>query len=372
MKKKYLVLLSLIAVFMSVTIGKYVTYAEENQKSEDDKILSAGGFTYNVIYPENQIGGESGYFDLKMTPGQSQTVEIKLLNLGEEEIKIHVGLTGAKTNPNGVIDYGGNEAFTYDNSLKYKFEDIVKAPKEVVLAGKKEEILKIDINMPKTSYDGSILGGISLQKDTNEKDEAAKKASGTTVVNQFAYVTGIVLRETEAEIKSELGFNKVAANNPDRRNSIVIDLGNRKPKIMNDVTVEAQIMGEKSDEVLYEAKQTGISMAPNTVFNFFVDMEGQPMEVGKYRAHILASSGADKWEWTEAFEITKEEADKFNKEAVGLIQERGFDWKLVAMIAGGIIVLVIVVFLGIKFVLGRNNKAKNAAKKAKRKKVKAK
>lgn len=368
MKKKDGVKFTFLALIISIVFGGVYTYAEESQTSNGANESDASGFTYQVIHPDNQ-NKESGFFDLKMTPGQKQTVEIKLKNHSKEDLTVNVKINGAKTNPNGVIEYGPNK-LSDDKSMKFKFTDLVKGPESVTLKPETEESLKLEIAMPETEFDGIILGGIQLQR----KEEAKKndENKGTMVINKYAYVIGMRLKETDKELPLDIHFVKAYGATPDFRNTIVIDLGNKQATIMEELNVEAQILGEKSDEVLYESKKIKMRMAPNSLLNFPVSMDGQAMKAGNYRAHVLATSGDKRWEWNGTFSITKEEAEKFNNEAVGLDQERGIDWKLIGLIIGGIVTLVIVVFLFIRLFLKKNNQKKKLKNKAKNKQQKRK
>ncbi|MGX7130453.1 DUF916 and DUF3324 domain-containing protein [Enterococcus wangshanyuanii] len=331
------------------------------QGEKDDSPAGAIGFTYKIVYPENQLS-KNGYFDLKMKPGQEQTVEVLLSNPGSEPITVSVSANSARTNPNGVIEYGST-SLQADKSMKFNFTDIVDVPKTLEIPVGKVVPLSIKLTMPETSFDGIVLGGIHMQRVT--KDENPSEQRGTMVVNEYAYVLGLQLRESETEIPYELGFVKAYADQPDYKNTIVIDLGNKSSDIVKDVSVEAQIMGENDDNVLYEATRSNMRFAPNTVMNFPVSMEGQPMKPGKYRAHILAKSGSQKWEWTEGFTISKKDAEDFNKKAVGLIQEPGINWLLVGSIVGAGLILVVVLLL---IVYLRNNKMKKEQEEFERKK----
>lgn len=363
MKTKTILIVTVFVILQSLFLGGISTYADEGQKNTSAKeSAGATGFTYQVIFPENQ-NSDSGFFDLRMTPGQKQTVEITLKNPSDKEIQVNAKLTGARTNSNGVIEYGPNK-FAADKSMKYEFTDLVKTQETVNIKPKSEENLKLDITMPETSFDGIILGGIQLQKES--KDEQSVDNGGTMVINKYAYVIGMRLKETDAELANNLSFVKAYASSPDFKNSVTIDLGNTEAMVLKELTVEAQIMGEKSDTVLFESKKTKMRMAPNSVLNFLVGMDGEPMKAGSYRAHIVASAGDKKWEWTEKFKITQEEADKFNKEAVGLVQNQGIDWKLIVYIVGGVVVLVGIIFVVIRILMNKNKKNQKKRKKSKK------
>ncbi|MGM0125940.1 hypothetical protein IGI37_003341 [Enterococcus sp. AZ194] len=349
MKKKVFTMLIMIA---SLFLLPTSALAEGDEETTDTG-SNPTGFEYRVIHPDNQIG-ESGYLDLMMTPGQKQTVEIKIKNTNDNPLTLTVELNGTKTNSIGVIEWGPS-AGEKDPSLKYAFEDIVKAPAEITVEARTEKSIPIEITMPKDSYDGVIAGGIRMMvKDEGTTDPNA------TIVNRYASLVGVLLKETETIVKPELKLNKVYGGLSNYRGSVFINYSNINAVFIGGMSIEAEIFRKGSDEVLYDKKQSGMAMAPNSQMTFPISMEGDEMKAGDYRAHILIQAGKEKWEWTEEFTITKEEADKFNQADVGVIQERGIDWPLIATIVGGVAVIGIGLFVGLR-VMNKKKQAKALA-----------
>jgi len=302
-------------------------------------------FAYETVLPENQKG-EGRYFDLRMTPGQEQTVQVMLTNRADQEQTIQVSLNGVKTNSNGVLEYGPS-ALKNDPSLKHDFKDIVKGPSEVTLAPNETKPLELTITMPETSYDGKIVGGIYLKsKPTKEEEKANKKAKG--VINEYAFLVAMVLQETDEKVTNDLKLNKVYAGLSNYRNSVFANFSNIKPEFLNNT------------------KKADMKMAPNSMIEFPLEMNGDKMVAGDYKAHILVTSGDQKWEWTENFKITNEEADKYNAQDVSLIQEPGINWKLVALIGAGIFLAFLAIFFIVR-VVNKNKKKKKGNKKRKKK-----
>lgn len=354
MKKKLTYIVT--TIFISIII-----FAVWPTHSLAQEAGGATGFVYEIKFPENKQK-DAGYFDLKMTPGKKQKVQVLLKNPSDKEITVETSLNGAKTNMNGVLEYGPIN-LKKDASLKYDFVDVVKAPEKVVIPANTEKTLDIQINMPESSYDGLIVGGIQLKK---ADDDEQKTQAGANVINKYAYVIAMVLQETEAKVVPELKLNKINAGQSNARNVVYIDVSNIEANFLDNLSMEAQIMSDKSDEVLYETKKSSMRMAPNSNMNFPVSMQGEKMVPGKYRAHVLATSGSKKWEWTENFEITAEEADKFNREDVGLVQEKGTNWLLIIGVAAGLFVVILVIF----FIIRAIRKKREASKKAERRRNK--
>lgn len=335
MKTKLLIVL--LTIF-SLGLIPQTVFADENNTSGTEE--NPAGFIYEVVKPENQ-NSEASYFDLRMKPGQKQTVTIRLKNIGSEDEELSVKLNGAKTSSNGVINYGPNE-IENDASLKFDFADIVKGPETVKLPAGKEAELKLDITMPEEAFDGMISGGIQLQSLT---DEGQKQGM---ITNKFAYIIGMVLTENDKAVSSDLKFNKAYAGLSNYRNAIFIDFSNVRPKYMEEMTTDVAILPKDSEEVLYEQKQTGMRMAPNTKIDFPVSLNGEEMEAGDYRAKVTVTSGDEKWEWLEDFTITQKQADEYNEKDVGLVQDRSLDWKIVAMIVAAVMVVALIIFLIIR------------------------
>lgn len=358
MKNKRIAGLITFLYIVSFGFWGQTAFAEDSSNAEQQQ-ASPTGFTYKVIQPENQQNKQIGYFDLRMQPSQEQMVEIQLTNDESNDIEIDVSLNSAKTNGNGVIEYGPS-ALEEDASLKYSFTDLVKGPEKVTIPSKTTVPLQLTIKMPEVSYDGVVAGGIQLKRAVDKKER--EKQSG--VINEYAFLVGMLLTETDTVVQPELKLNKVYGGLNNYRNSVFVNFSNVEAAYLEDLTVDVQIMEEKADKVLYDTKKANMRVAPNSNVDFPVSMNGEKMVPGKYRAKIVATAGDRKWEWLETFTITDEEADKYNKQDVNLVQERGIDWKLIAMIAGGVFVIILIVFLIVRTI----SKKKEAQKKQKRRK----
>ncbi|OJG25623.1 hypothetical protein RU98_GL000864 [Enterococcus caccae] len=315
------------------------------------------GYTYKIIKPKNQIGN-AGYFDLRMTPEQKQTVEIEFYNMTDKELSVDLSVNSAKTNSNGVIEYGPTK-LKNDPSLVYDMKNIIEVPKKVTLQPKETKNIPVNITMPKEQFDGYISGGIYLQKtETNEEKKADEAEKG--VVNKYAFIVGMLLSETDVKVQPELVFNKINAGVTNYRNAFLTNFSNTKATYVEGMTVDVQIFKKGSDEVLYESKKENYRMAPNSAITFPVNLNGESFVAGNYVGHILVTAGDKKWEWQEEFEVTQKEAEKYNAQDVSLVQDRGISWKIIVMIVVGVLGTLLVIYLIIHRI--SNNKVKKAKK----------
>ncbi|MGL4696153.1 DUF916 and DUF3324 domain-containing protein [Enterococcus larvae] len=358
----FTVFISLFLLCFFVGVTNITAWGSGEDTAADP--TTAAGFTYTLEFPENQMDKNLGYYQLLMNPGQEQTISVVLSNPGAENITIDLALNGAKTNKNGVIEYANNE-IENDDSLAFAFEDLVTGPESVDLAAGETKQVDLAIKMPETGFEGVIAGGLQLMKAGQTED--ANPEGGSTVINQYAYVISILLQESEAVLTPDLQFNSAYAGQLNYRNSVYVNFSNVIAAYLNDLTVEAQVMKKGSNTVLYETKKTSMRMAPTSFIEFPIAMNGERMESGDYTVHVLATAGEQRWEWTEDFEITEEEAQKYNERDVGLTQETGIDWKLVGLIVGGFVLVVAIIFLLIVVFRKKKNRRAAAEKAGKKK-----
>lgn len=344
-KRKNILFFCLLSMVFIIFFKTDYGYAEE------ENTAGVTGFTYNIIYPENQIDKELGYYKLKMVPDQKQELTLVLSNPSTESVTIEVKLNGAKTNQNGVIEYG-ESTIKNDPSLKYNFTDIVKGPESVVLEPGETKNLELTVKMPENSYDGVIAGGIQLMRA--DQNDAVTNDQGSKVINQYAYIIGMVLQETDVEVLPDLALNSVKVGQSNYRNSVFINFSNTMPSYLNDMVIEVKITKKGGETVLYERKQMGMRMAPNSFIDFPVSMNGEKMVAGSYNADIEVTSNEKKWSWKQEFEISDEDANEFNHKDIELIQNKGIDWKLIVLLVIGL--LIVLFFL---YFFRKKNEKKN-------------
>ena len=92
-------------------------------------------------------------------------------------------------------------------------------------------------------------------------------------------------------------------------------------------------------------------MAPNTNFNYRIDLKEQPFVPGNYTVKIKANDGYQDYSW-EKHLVIQEKKLKYNATAVNLPPEKhtNFPWKLVSNIT-----LVFYSFWEARFIISRKN-----------------
>lgn len=330
------------------------------------KIVSAEEMSFSVEakIPDNQRDKDKTYFDLTVRPGQVQELEVALRNNTDKAVTVLVNANTAITNKNGVIDYS-ETAPELDSSLKYPFSKLAKTENEVKLAANESKIIRVKVTIPKESFDGIILGGIHFkQKDSEDKK---KSESGVQIENKFAYVIGVKLSENDTEIKPELKLFDVKAGQRNYRNVVLANLQNPTARILGKMSIDAKIYTSGSNEVLYQQKQSDLSMAPNSNFDYAVPLNDKAFIAGKYRLTMHVESSGETWDFEKEFEIKADEAEKFNKEAVELEESNN---NLIYFIIGGVILLLIIIALIVWIIIQKKKHQAELERQKKKKKLK--
>lgn len=355
----FYITISFISIIFILLNYPIISHAEDSQGS-------SAGFTYNTIYPDSQISN-NGYLDLLLKPKEKTKFTLTLSNPSKEEVNVDINISGAKTNKNGVIEYSPNN-IPNDKSLKYPFEKIVTGPTEIKLKPNEVKNIDFEITMPDEEFDGQIVGGISMIR--SQKDDSNEKSEGTQIKNRYRYVVPVVLQNKQIEVKPKLELNKVYPEQMNSKNTIFVDFSNINATFFNDMSVEVNITEKGKEAILYQTKKTNMRMAPNTLIQFPVSMQGEKMIPGNYTAKIQVKGSKGIIEnWTQDFKITKEQADKYNERDIGLYEEKSTNWKLISIIVIGTIILIgIIYFILSKIKENKTNKKSNKKKNKKRNK----
>ncbi|MGX7151063.1 DUF916 and DUF3324 domain-containing protein [Enterococcus ureasiticus] len=341
-KKLSTFLFAIIFLLFSFTIGSV------GHASEID-------FSVKAILPENQRSKEISYFDLRVVPGETQTLNVELTNDTDKDITVYASANAAITNDNGVVDYSYNDT-KKDASATFTFSEIASIPKEIILPKKSNKIVGCVIKLPKDSFDGYVLGGLYFE----QKEAKESKSEGALAVgNRFSYVVGVLLSETDKEVKPELALNEVKATQLNGNNAVIMNIQDKKAAMIKKLQVDAKLYFEDETKPRYENHQESLTMAPNTNFNYKIDLNNQPFVAGNYTVKIKANDGHKDWTWERKFEIKEKEAKKYNATATNLPpdQKNQFPWTVVV----GIGAVILVVILGITYYF--NQKMKKEQKK---------
>ncbi|MEG0544191.1 MAG: DUF916 and DUF3324 domain-containing protein [Carnobacterium sp.] len=322
-------------------------------------ILSGSAYAEGINYsvkaniPENQIDKSKSYFDLSIVPGQKQTLSLTVKNTSKIPITVNIIPTNATTNQNGVIDYSIIKK-KEDSSLLHPFTTLIDEGKQVKLEAEESKEIIFNITMPEETFDGIILGGFSITEDTSTKKDGESN-EGVQIKNEYSFVIGVSLKETEQKVIPELKLNEVRPTLINYRTAVILNLQNVMPVITNGLKVEAEISKKGSSEILYKETKEDLSMAPNSNFDFPISLSNEALKAGEYEASVKASAGEENWTFKKTFRISADESKKLNDEAVEI--KKGKNNHLI-MILVGFSLIVLFLFLVIIILYKKERKRK--------------
>lgn len=331
MKKKYII--------FGMTLFFLLTFSKTGFAEKMD-------FGVQTIPSENQIDKTKSYFDLRVKPGEKQTISLSLSNSSDKEITVAIETNTAVTNRNGIIDYKQSDVKA-DNTLTYEFSDLISGEKKIVLPAKKTKQVDFQLNIPKKEFDGTILGGIYMKKIETEQEK--EKQKNVQIKNEYSVAVGVELSENDNKVKSELTLNDVHPDLENYRTAVTANIQNTQPKLEGKMKVVAQITKKDQKKVIHSTKKENMKMAPNSNFDFPISWDNEPLEPGVYTVNLAIQTNNGKWQLTKDFEIKASESKALNSEAVELKKDNQF----VYIVVGSLLVVIILVLL---FLLSKKRK----------------
>ncbi|WP_416232392.1 DUF916 and DUF3324 domain-containing protein [Enterococcus innesii] len=311
------------------------------------------GFYVTPEFPESQVEGSNSYFDLNLGAGETETLALKLQNASEEPIQVQVTPHTAYTNVHGGVEYG-KDAQIPDSSLTYSLDELIDPSGILELAGNETKTITVPLHMPEESFEGFLAGGLRIAEVKEAQEEAPSEGEGMAIKNEFAYVVGVVVSNSRASVQPDLELLDVFADQLNYRNVISAKLQNVTPTFVNRLAVEATVQRAGEDEILYEASEEMMQMAPNSHFDFPISLEGDRFQSGEYVAKLRATSGEEEWTWERTFTIETDQARSLNRQDVTI--DSSVNWWMIGAISLVILLIGIVVYLIIQ--KKRNHRSK--------------
>ncbi|WP_242366053.1 DUF916 and DUF3324 domain-containing protein [Enterococcus faecalis] len=293
-------LLFFLSITLLILVGANDSFAQEKNNQ----------FSITPLNPENDQP-QSSYYDLKMAPQEKKELKLRISNKNEAPLKVKIELNNGTTNDNGITSYLNKDS--RDSTLKIAFEDIANIENSIVVVpsnGTKDVL--VTLTLPDQKFLGVILGGIRF----TQLDSENSKRSSASVIAKSAYTVGVVVRENEKEIEPNIKLNDVIATQRNYRNYITANLQNTEPRILKTLKVKAEVYKADKNKLMYKSEQDGMRMAPNSNFNFGVNLNDQKLMFGKYLLKLVVEADGKKFLFEKSFTISKKEAFRLNKNAV--------------------------------------------------------
>lgn len=299
------------------------------------------GYSVSAKIPKNQINKQNSFFDLKMKPGQTQTIQVKVYNVTNSDIKVRTAIRTAWTNSAGTVEYV-TPGKSYDSSLKHKMSDITKiqGKKTLTIPAGSSRIVTAKITMPNDSSEGVILGGWYFKRVDSKVTGTVKGEN--TIKDEYTYVIG--MKYTEGKVPNpNMKLGKVAAGMSDYNRGVIADLRNPTAVIIPKLKVTSTITDRDGGKVVNKNTKENVMMAPNTGYNYPMLYGKTALKAGNYHLHLVAKNSDHEWVFDRDFTITQAQANKYNNDSV---ESPGISiWLLIALGALGMLILILLILL---------------------------
>jgi LPXTG-motif cell wall-anchored protein len=326
-------------------------------------------FSVNPVLPANQAVPNVSYYDLLLNPGQTQTVEVTLMNGTDKEVTVNATLASATTNLNGVVEYGKN-AIKPDPTLKYDIAKFGNIPSKIELAAHETKQIPVTVTMPDASFDGVIAGGLTFKQDASQVSASASDKKGISIKNEFQYVVAFLMQQSQNVPAPDLHLNGVTAAQVNYRNVINANYQNSAMNYLKNMVVDSSVYVKGSNKAVYNTTKTMMQMAPNSNFEMPLALNGQAFKPGTYTYKSTVYGYKDpsgqyvyqpttgaaehydyKWTFEKDFTISGQQAQALNKKDVSLPHPANNTW--IYLLIGA---LVLIILLLIFFILFKRRK----------------
>jgi Bacterial protein of unknown function (DUF916)./Protein of unknown function C-terminal (DUF3324). len=301
-KKQHIMIMGIVACLFWCTIVAPIPVAATP--------ATGAGFSVHAIRPENQINDQVSYFDLHMQPNQTQTLSVEITNTFTTPITIIVEAISASTSQNGIIDY--KTPGIQDETLRIPFSDIsiVEEP-SILVPANSTKTANITITMPDDMFDGVILGGLVFTREMEEDTNAQT----TSIKNQFNYVIGAKLSETQNIVLPQFEIVEIIPETVNYQPAFTHKIRNTQAAIVKNMSIDVSIVNEKHI-VQATASMRGVDMAPNSIMPFIVTPNDTILKPGDYLSNIHLEHEGKTFDYQIPFTITADEADYVNDESI--------------------------------------------------------
>jgi len=270
------------------------------------------GFYVRADIPENQIDTDMTYFDLRVSPGMKQTLNIEVFNTTNAPMEALVEAISASTNRNGIIDY--RTPGIHDETLFAPFSElaVVRTP-HVTVEANASVIVLIDVTMPDAPYEGVLLGGITITKRQGSDQAIDEDAA---VENVYSYVVGVKLTESDTAVAPAFEVLGAEVSIVNHQPAIRYGVRNRAPLIIKNLAVQLDIYDKNGETPILRLEKQGVDMAPNSVMPLAAIMGEKPLPAGQYRTQMILTHAGEVWSFEVPLSISEEEVATLEENTV--------------------------------------------------------
>ncbi|WP_208422921.1 DUF916 and DUF3324 domain-containing protein [Latilactobacillus fragifolii] len=328
--------LGVFLIIAGFIISSKATFAATQTQNAD--------FEIQRLPADTQVNNDVKYFDLKIDPGKTATIKMRIQNFTDHKITVKSDIGNSFTQVGGGIDFT-TSIKNLDSSLKVPLTKITNiAPTDRVLRLGPNETRDISatVKMPTEHTRGQIYGDWHFIEYLNSK------GSGSAISSNYAYAVGIVLRGTNYKVYPELKYDQTKAILYKKHSGMGIDLRNTQPMMIQNVTAQAVVSKAGVFASKHVFNVTDSKIAPNSKFTLPITWSYDQLKPGKYTVNVQVKGESDwnhlpmSWHFKKTFTVKKATVAKINENALKQPKNK---WLYVSVASGVLLVIASVELL---------------------------
>ena len=198
-------------------------------------------FYVKPTFTKQQINKHENYYDLLLSPGQSQKLVFEIVNPTSTKVSVNIGKGTAITTTGGSVNYSGSSKYV-DSSIDSVIGNHMSVSKtSVTLDPNTKTQITISLKMPSKSIAGILAGGVSFTEVGNPNN-----ISQNAINSRVAYTYAILARQRLDLVQANLNFLKYNPNNKGQKNQLFsLKVQNDKPSFLNQLEIVVDVKNKK-------------------------------------------------------------------------------------------------------------------------------
>ncbi|WP_428911941.1 WxL protein peptidoglycan domain-containing protein [Niallia sp. Krafla_26] len=300
-----------IVILITVIYGIFFSLVKSYAVAEDTK----QPLIIEPIYPENQNPETKGYFDLTVSPGEKQSLSVRITNNEDKEVMITMKSANAYTYPTGgmMYEYEINSPDTVLLDDAVRMAEYIKIEETVTVPPLSSVDVPVEISVPESNGQ-TLLGGIlfTTQGDETEQQQQVEEGKAnfvlkTETVYAIAAQLNLPTTVTSNFFLGEAGFIPENAQ-------VFIVMTNDAKKIQEEITGTYSVSDQEGNE-LFNGEFGPFKMAPKSKIRFPFQWGHDTLEDGTYTLTIQGKVEGKSINASETFTINNNDVEEYAEKA---------------------------------------------------------
>ncbi|WP_228765796.1 DUF3324 domain-containing protein [Bombilactobacillus apium] len=315
---------------------------------------AANNYGLKPIYGANQIA-KNGQLDIFGDPGSQQIITLGILNQDQKAHRYTARFYTAYTSGSGNYAYYRQRKI--DPSLRLNLRHYVQPKQKTVkVAANQLQNVSFQVQIPKSSINGYLMGGIVVTPAKGEAISRTVSQNGILLKNQFRQGIPVKIRQDKnLNRQPEFRVRQIVptVNRAMKVRGVKANLQNYVAGFNGDIAAVATVT-KRPDKHQFKkvSRQTHLSPAPNSNYNYQIDWGDSPLQAGDYHLNLKLRSADQTRSWVinKNFTINNSQAKKYNQLS-GIEPNYLWLWLSIAL-------LTLLLVLGIGIYFGRRSQQK--------------